>query len=105
MIKLSKYAGFEPGDHVIVNRGDGHAPETGVAVMGDDGFLTVVLTAEISRVDVRGHVYVGANASDAPIPEGLPYPEPGFSLERCECGSGVHVRGPGHSGYCKLYER
>ena len=23
---------------------------------------------------------------------------------RCECGSGSHVRGPGHSSYCKLYE-
>lgn len=23
---------------------------------------------------------------------------------RCECGSGSHVRGPGHSDWCKLYQ-
>ncbi len=29
----------------------------------------------------------------------------GRAAQRCECGSGVHVRGPGHSDYCALYER
>jgi hypothetical protein len=29
----------------------------------------------------------------------------GVTAQRCECGSGVHVRGPGHADYCRLLER
>lgn len=48
-------------------------------------FPTVTLPGRVERIETKVSISLG---------------EP-----RCECGSGNHSRGPGHSDYCKLWEK